>query len=296
MNSNDDEISLLDLWDTLIGAWKTLLAFLAVGIALGVGIGMLSPSVYQATALIQVGQVGQVGQVNVTRQPVESPLLAVERLRSLTFQQRIAEATTDQVWLNAIRSGADAGRIQAQLVRATQADPSPLIELKVRAPSREQAKMQTEATLAELVRIHNEFAQPRIDNLRSELASNREQLDASQKRLNELSQLAVADRVPDARFNQIMLANMMLTQTQAEVFALRSTISMYETALQSPLTQPTRTIEPVFAPAHPVSPPRLLMLVVAAMAAAMLGVLWVLVRSAWLNARRAKKHPEQSMG
>lgn len=115
-------------------------------------------------------------------------------------------------------------------------------------------------------------------------------------RLNKLSQLAVVDRVPDARFNQIMLANMMLTQMQAEVFAVRSTISMYETALQSPLTQPTRTIEPVFAPAHPVSPARLMMLVVAAMAAAMLGVLWVLVRSAWLNARRAKQHPEQSMG
>jgi uncharacterized protein involved in exopolysaccharide biosynthesis len=281
MNENelqDDEISLFDLWEKLSDGWRSLAGCLGLGIVGAIaGIVLIEPK-YEAIVLIQVGQVGG-------GQSVEPPGQAIERMRTTTFQRRVAEALNDQKWLQGMARSAT-GTTQVLSLQMTKG--APLIELRATAESPEIAGRRAEVAVAELIRVHDEMARPALTRLRGDLAIERERLASAEQERLSLTKLMEAVAVKDERFTQLALTTSLRTAKEAETFALRQSITALETALEAPATQSTRAIETLFVPERPVQPKKALLLILGAIGGLLVGVMWVFISDSWRRARRGR--------
>ena len=77
INNMKEEISLTEIIDFFKESWKQLILGGVVGGAIGLGIALLLPSKYQATAYIQVAKVANTD--------VEAPNILFEKLRMSMF-------------------------------------------------------------------------------------------------------------------------------------------------------------------------------------------------------------------
>ena len=287
----DDEISLFDLWEKLRDGWKAVVGVTVLGIAGAfLAIVVISPK-YEAVAVVQVGQIGQIGQVKVSGQPVETPILAVERMKTPAFQQRVAETLGDQQWLDDIsRSNSGVTKdLVLQVIKATTGpDQVPLIEMRVSGPSQQVAQKRAEAAVGQLIKAHADLAQPALARLRADLAISREKLRSAERDLESLGKLVSSASVKDGRFTQLALITSLRIQKEAETFSQRQMIMALETALEAPATQSAKAIEAVFVSDKPVSPKKALLLALGAIGGLLIGVMWVFIADAWRRARQSR--------
>ena len=59
----DDEISLREIWQVLVRYKWLVLGMPAIAVAAAIVVSFLMKPVWEATAVVQVGQVGQVGHI-----------------------------------------------------------------------------------------------------------------------------------------------------------------------------------------------------------------------------------------
>ena len=295
MNENevlrDDEISFFDLWEKLRDSWKTVAGGVVLG-AVGALAGIvLIPPKYEAVAVVQVGQVGQVGQIKVSGQPVETPIQAVERMKTPAFQRRVAEALGDQEWLEDISQSSSGVTkdLTLQLIKATATSDVPLIELRATASNPEAAQRKADGAVGQLIKIHAELAQPALIRMRSDLAIAREKLASAERDLELLKKLVMSASVKDDRFTQLALMTSLRIQKEAETYGQRQIIMAMETALEPPATLPAKTIEAVYSSDKAVSPKKTLFLVLGLIGGLLIGVIWVFVGDAWRKARTARR-------
>ncbi len=285
----DDEISLFDLWEKLRKGWKAVVG----GVALGIGGALLAialiPPRYEALAVVQVGLLGQVGQFKISGQPVEPPIQAVERMKTLAFQRRVAEVLGDQKWLDQITRTGTTKALEVQVIKATANLDVPLIDMRVSADSRELALKKAQAVIAELIRSHGELAQPALNRMRADLAIAREKLKNAEHDLDALNKLVAATGIKDDRFTQLSLMTSLRIQKEAEIFSQRQLVMALETAFEAPATQPAKAIEEVFVSDKPVSPQKALLLALGGIGGLLAGMLWVLIGDASRRARTLRK-------
>lgn len=285
----DDEISLFDLWEKLRKGWKAVVG----GVALGIGGALLAialiPPRYEALAVVQVGLLGQVGQFKISGQPVEPPIQAVERMKTLAFQRRVAEVLGDQKWLDQITRTGTTKALEVQVIKATANLDVPLIDMRVSADSRELALKKAQAVIAELIRSHGELAQPALNRMRADLAIAREKLKNAEHDLDALNKLVAATGIKDDRFTQLSLMTPLRIQKEAEIFSQRQLVMALETAFEAPATQPAKAIEEVFVSDKPVSPQKALLLALGGIGGLLAGMLWVLIGDASRRARTLRK-------
>ncbi len=295
MNENemqqDDEFSLFDLWEKLRDGWRYVAGGAALGLA-GAGAAlMVLPPKYEAVAVVQVGQVGQVeqigrnGQVKVTGQSVESPVQAVERMKTPAFQRRVAESVSDQKWLDEITYSGATKDLAVQVVKATVGAQAPLIELRVIGVSPEESQKKVNAAIAQLSKIHEELAGSALTRMSSDLALNREKITSTMGDLEAMGKLVASASVKDDRFTQLALMTSLRIQKGDEVFNQRQMIVALEAALVPPATQPTKALEDIFITYKPVSPKRGLLLALGLLGGLLAGVLAVFFVDVW---RRVK--------
>ncbi len=281
----DDEISLFDLLEKLRGGWKGVVGGTVLGIAGALLAIVATPLKYEAVAVIQVGQVGQVGQAKVNVFGVEAPVQTVQRMNTSAFQSRVAEALGDLAQSN---SRAMNG-LAVQVIKATVGTEIPLIELRASGSTPAAAQKRAEAAVVELVKVHDELAQPALARMRAELAVSRERLNNAERDLKILEKLATTTSVKDERLSQVALMTSLRIQKEAETFNQRQLVMALEAALGAPATQPTRTIEPVFASDRPVAPKKSLLIALGVVGGLLLGVMSVFVADAWRRARQSKR-------
>lgn len=285
----DDEISLFDLWEKLRKGWKAVVG----GVALGIGGALLAialiPPRYEALAVVQVGLLGQVGQFKISGQPVEPPIQAVERMKTLAFQRRVAEVLGDQKWLDQITRTGTTKALEVQVIKATANLDVPLIDMRVSADSRELALKKAQAVIAELIRSHGELAQPALNRMRADLAIAREKLKNAEHDLDALNKLVAATGIKDDRFTKLSLMTSLRIQKEAEIFSQRQLVMALETAFEAPATQPAKAIEEVFVSDKPVSPQKALLLALGGIGGLLAGMLWVLIGDASRRARTLRK-------
>ncbi len=283
--SQDDEISLFDLWEKLREGWLAVVGGAVLGIAGAVLAIFLIPPKYEAVAIVQVGQVGQVGQA--TPLPVEAPAQAIERLKSPSFQIEVAKTLGDGDWLSELEASPAATRVLTMQVMKT----APVIELKASGKSPEQAKAIADAVIQELAKKHAEIAKPMLDKMQSGLGIAREKLASAERELEGLTKMSAGAGVKDDRFTQLSLIASLRVQKEAEIFGQRQNILAYETALLPPATQPAKPLEPVYAGSKPVSPKKTLLLALGGIGGLLVGVLWVFMSDAWRRAQISRTHP-----
>jgi len=300
MNENDmiqeEEISLFDLWDKLREGWRYVAGGTAIGL-LGAGLALtLIPPKYEAVAVVEVGQVGQVAQVGlvgqVTTLPVEPTQLSVERMKTPTFQMAVAQGAGIQDWIDALRRSATAGNdyLSLQVSKATVGqNAAPLMELKAKADSIENARRIAEVAIQELGKRQSEIAKPAIDRMQADLAIAKEKRQRAEEDLGSLSKLVATAGIKDDRFTQLSLMNSLRLQKESELFFQRQLVAALEGALGPPATQPAKAVEPVFVSEKPVSPKKALLLVLGLVGGLLAGILAVFVADAWRRSRRQRR-------
>ena len=303
MNANDmiqeEEISLFDLWDKLREGWRYVAGGTAIGL-LGAGLALtLIPPKYEAVAVVQVGQTGQVGQVaqvgligQVTTLPVEPTQLSVERMKTPTFQLAVAQGAGIQDWIDALRRSATAGSdyLSLQVSKATVGqNAAPLMELRAKADSIENARKIAEVAIQELGKRQSEIAKPSIDRMQADLAIAKEKHQRAEEDLGSLSKLVATAGIKDDRFTQLSLMNSLRLQKESELFFQRQLVAALEGALGPPATQPAKAIEPVFVSDKPVSPKKALLLALGLVGGLLAGIVAVFVADAWRRSRRQRR-------
>ena len=305
MNENemvqDDEISLFDLWERLRAGWRYVAGGTAIGLlGAGLALALISPK-YEAVAVVQVGQTGQVGQVAqvglvgpVTTLPVEPTQLSVERMKTPTFQMAVAQGAGIDDWIDALRRSATAGSdyLSLQVSKATVGvgqNATPLMELRAKADSIENARKIAEVAIQELGKRQAEIAKPSIDRMQADLAIAKEKRQRAEEDLGSLSKLVATAGIKDDRFTQLSLMNSLRLQKESELFFQRQLVAALEGALGPPATQPAKAIEPVFVSEKPVSPKKALVLALGLVGGLLAGIAAVFVVDAWRRSRSQRR-------
>lgn len=271
----------IDIWQRLKAGYKYIVW--AVGFALAVALlaVLLLPQRYEAFAIIQVGQVAS--------SPIEQSVLAVERIKTPSFQLRAAKAMGDDKWLSRLTDSVSGSSkdLVVQVMKSTAAQGAgALIELKASAQSKELAAKKAETVVVELVRIQNEIASPTVSKIRSNLVIAREKLSRAEQEMTSLGKLVASASVKDDRFTQLSLMTSVRLQKEQEIFDLRQSIMALETSLVAPATQSAKMIEAVFVSDKAVSPNKTLLLSLAVIVGLMIGVVLIFSENAWRSGRQ----------
>jgi capsular polysaccharide biosynthesis protein len=276
-----DDFSLKDLWHVLISQKKWLigLPFICVFLAV-VGVFLSKPK-WEATAVIQIGQVGQSG-VGQGSQLIEPPVRAIERMKMKSFEDDV---------LTRLKISSEEGNPMASLFRSTLAlkalGTTDLIQVKIRAHSREQAQSWANAVVDRLKDVHERLAQPTIDRLRKQQAELKKQMLIIEEERSSLLRIVSksSETSGDSRFSANLLLSNLLLQKNAELRDFEMRRLAADEQLTSVRTYPTSLIDRIYVPEKPASPKKLLVVILAAVLGFILGVIVALLRNYWQSAK-----------
>lgn len=276
-----DEFSLRDLWRILISQrrWLLGLPFVCVLLA-AVGVFIAKPK-WEATAVIQIGQVGQSG-VGQGSQLIEPPLRAIERMKMKSFEDDV---------LTALKIPVEVDDPVAKLFRSTLSlkalGATDLIQVKVRAVSRDQAQTWANAVVDRLREVHERLAQPTIDRLRKQQSALKKQMQIiEEERKNLLTIVSKSiETSGDSRFSANLLLSNLLLQKNAELRDFEMRRLAADEQLTSVRTYPTSLIDRIYVPEKPASPKKLLIVMLSAVLGLILGVVVALLRNYWQSTK-----------
>lgn len=288
--TRQDEVSLWGLWGKLRDGWRAIALCVALGAAAAGSAILVTPPMYEASVVVQVGQVGRPGpQGEVLSIAVELPAIAAERVNVPMFQRKLADAIEDQDWLDDLRRATAGGTraLSARLLKATigPGEP-PLLEFRATGGSPEIAARRAEIAIGELTQIHAELAKPLLTKMQGDLALAKDKLAAAERQLDDLVKMVGAADHRDDRFTQLSLMTSLRLQKEADVFGMRQAILGLEAALLPPATRPARVLEPIFVRDRPVAPKKGLLLGLGTIGGLLAGLMWVLVADSWRRAKR----------
>ena len=239
-----DEMSLQDLWRVLIDQrrWLFGIATLCVFLAT-VGI-LISKPKWEATAVIQIGQVGQSG-VGQGSQLIEPSVRAIERMKMKSFED-------DE--LTALKIPVESGDPIAALFRSTLSlkalGATDLIQVKVRAGSRDQAQTWANAVVDRLREVHERLAEPTIDRLRKQQSELKKQMQIIEEEWKNLLTIVSksSETSGDSRFSANLLLSNLLLQKNAELRDFEMRRLAADEQLTSIRTYPTSLIDRIYVP------------------------------------------------
>lgn len=280
-SSSEDGADVLELLRKVCVGWRRILGGAVVGlIASGVAVTLIAPR-YEALALVQVAQVGQIALApspsqasQISSVQVEPATQAVERMRSPVFQLKVAEALGLAAWAADLRRTTSATKknISLQVVKSTSVPGSlPLIELRTYASTPDSAKQIAEGLISELAKREGEMADLIIGKLRHDLEITKAKFFSVEQELDAIKKMMMNVGVRDDRFTQLSLITDLRVQKESEIFKLRQAILALETALAPPYTQQATVLEEVFVTDTPVSPKKILLLVLGLVGGALAG-------------------------
>ena len=322
----DDEISLMDIYDFLHDGWKTLIGMSALGLLVGVVVSLILPAQYQASALIDSGRVGYLSlETGVDSREVESLPVLAEKMKTPGFY---SEQTLSVCGL-AGKPNARQGLVQA-LAPAVGRN-SGFVSVSFKAESVDAAKSCIEGVLMDVIAGQQSHIDAVINYTKREIENTQAQLESSQSTINE--QRADRDQSLTAAREQLLVARQELKaldtvasdgtpasavaavrvlnkqgevqQLESMLLALQSEFnnSLSErgdqinrltnrlTALQSAIEFPNTRIPqfatPLFASDTKVAPKRSLITIISLLVGGFLGLMLLIGQRAW---RHIKEH------
>jgi hypothetical protein len=281
MLPEDSEMGIFDLWRIVRSGWR----FIALGTTLGLIGGMLaiwtSPSMFQATAIIQPGLVGgrEIEPTNTAREQLKAPAFVMEAGRRAGETQLVEFLVGGDGDLPA--------RVKALNVKGTN-----MIELKTWAENPDSAKRLNEVLLAYLVVRHEEKSVLMKDKIKLDIEAAKARL------LGEEQELAALPKVPsgilliDSQFAPFGQLPFERSQKQAEVFLLKQHLMALEQMLLPPATFTTHAIESIYVPSRPVSPNAALLLFIGLIGGLGMGWIGAFFVDSWRKGRA--KHAREA--
>ncbi len=270
---DDDEISLWDIVNFLKEGWRWLAGGLVLGLLGAVGFVIVSPSQYEATAVIQPATVGMPTTTTTTTTKgaeVEPVAQTLERLKLATFYSGALVQACQAPSALALTGS----------VKASQVKGNSLIQVSYRAPSTAVAEACVNAVVAHLTQSQAAVAEPLLKTLEEQLALTKKQLTEAQSFQGQLEKRAVSSK------DGASLLMLSALSKREEMVRLEKLLVEQKVQLSAPLTQPMQLLGPIYAPERAVAPKKLPMLAGGLFGGLVFGGLVFFVRRSWL-ARRA---------
>lgn len=257
---DQDEINLRDLWRVLVKHKKWVLGIPVLSVLIAFISVSLTKPVWEASAAIQGGQVNQVS--------IEPAARSIERMRLKTFGDAV---------LTELKISLDEDNPQARLYRNSLKlkvlGGTDLIRLQVRAYSRQEAISGIEATVNQLRKIHQQMAEPSLSLLRQQLTKLKKDIQQVQEERDRLIDNLRLKEGPGYRFADKIALSQLLHSKDAELRRFEDRRFALEEQLGPGRTYATSLLDRVYAGEKPVSPQKLLVLVLSAVAGLLIGIL-----------------------
>lgn len=188
----NDEISLLSIYDFFQKGWRTLVGFALFGLIAGLVTAFVLPEKFLASALIESASVGKKEKNDsIVRAGVEPASVLSEKMKVPTYY---SEATIKACDLTDLANPSQAlvNRLRPNVARS-----SSYVSVEFKAESPATAKACLKGVLKDVVSNQAQLAKPLINNLEVELANAEQELQANiterdQQRLKNREKLSVA--------------------------------------------------------------------------------------------------------
>lgn len=280
MTSREDpiksEISVRELWDVLLRYKYLVFGLPAILAVVAAALVLKVRPQWEAIAIVQLGQVWQVAA------PIEAPNRAVERMKFRPFQEGVLKS----IGISAAEAS-DFSVVFTSSMKIRVLPNTDLLELKVRAYSRDEAKRWAEASVKHLQLVHQKLAEPSIARLQSQFAELKRQVkEIRDERDRFLKNAELKSEIgPGNRFAENLILSNYLVQKDAELRALESQRLALQEQLDPAKTYPTSLIESVYVPEKRAYPKRTLVVLLAGFVGLIIGVIGAFI----LNAIRANR-------
>ena len=242
-----------------------------VGGAVAIGVALMLPKQWEASAALQIGQIASEAPQSPAI-PIEAAGRAMERLQLPQFKDVVLQKLGLPLGAG---ENADTDLIRSSL-KVTQLKNADLIQLTVRGFSQADAQLYAKAFLDELVGAHASLAKPSIDKINANMAEVTRSIAAEEARKTHLAELA---RVRDqAKHTETFPAAVLLANTTAEndkqLQALRQREISIREQLNPERTFNTRLFGPMLVSPRHVFPNRLIFAAIGLVLGLLVAVGW----------------------
>lgn len=271
-SETDSEISLLDVFIFLKGAWKTIAIMGALGVLSSIIFLLVTPKQYEAIAQIRMAQVSLSTPTNPFGTVIEDPTSLILRMQIPTNYD---EATILACGYQNVL-GAEEGLAKHIKFSIPKGGLVGAVELKANALSTEQAKDCANAVVVRIAHLQAEFAKPFIDEAKLKLAQDNERIEQARRLIIKADQSG-----------QAMSAAYLSARDEMSYF-LTDREKMID-LINSAKERGTRLVSPIYASKRPVSPKKTVSLVAGFAAGLFLGLLIALIRKVLPKLRLSMK-------
>jgi LPS O-antigen subunit length determinant protein (WzzB/FepE family) len=189
---DNDEISLLDIYEFFLNGWKTLVGFAVLGLAAGFITAFVLPEKFQASALIESASVAKKERnESIGKTGVESAAVLAEKMKVPTYYR------AETIQACGLQDGVNSSQALVNGLKPSVARNSSYVSVSFKAESPAVAKSCLESVLKDVVDNQAQLAKPLINNLEVELANAEQELQANtterdQQRIKNREKLSVA--------------------------------------------------------------------------------------------------------
>jgi len=264
---NEDEISIWDVVNFMKDGWRWLAGGLLLGLVCAIGYLIVTPKVYDATAILQPATVGlPITTTTMKGAEVEPVAQTLERLKLPTFYNDEVVKACQASSMQALASSVNPSQVKG----------NSLIQVAYRASTVSVAEACVNAVIAHLIKSQAAAAAPLIKALEEQLQATQRQLNEAELFQTQLEKRALA--VSDSA-SLLVLA----LSKRENVVRLQKLVGEQKVLLSAPVTQPMQLLEPIHAPEKPVLPKKLPALAGGLFGGLVLGGLAFFVRRSWLG-------------
>jgi len=332
IESDQEEISLLDVYEFFRDGFKTLFVFSVLGLSIGLITAFVLPEKFQASALIESASVGKKGVI-------ETAAVLAEKMKVPTYYR------AETIQACGLEDSVNPSQKLVNDLKPGVARNSSYVSVSFKAESPAVAKNCLESILKDVVDNQAQLAKPLINNLEVELANAEQELQANtterdQQRIKNREKLSVAKsklaaaeafvaqfskdsltfKFGDPQFSATALLLSTLISKQNEIKDLEIQINALElevaanmtdkdqavrrmsnvvaelkNALLPPNTKPATFAAPIYAPNIKVEPKRSAVILVGLVAGGFLGLMLLIGGRVRDNIRKQLKQPRRGI-
>ena len=273
--SGEDELSIAEIVDFFRESWKQIVLGGVVGGVIGVSVALLSPSIYQATAYIQVAKVANAD--------VEAPIILLEKLKmSMYYSQKTFTECN-------VENTIEPGKAIANGLNPTLSKSAPIISISYKDKNIDNAKKCLESVLNDIRTNQSEIAKPIFDQKKNQLLNLKQKLESAEQITKLLSSKELNFDFSDSKFSASTLLLATTLSKENEVKDLRVQINGLETALAEPQTKEAYLTTPINAPNVRVEPKISLIVLGSVIGGVFLAIGFLIVRRGWAKIKATKQ-------
>ncbi|MBT8608394.1 hypothetical protein G6656_08920 [Polynucleobacter paneuropaeus] len=265
VHPDQSEISLLDILRFLKGAYKTILVFGALGLAIAIAYLVITPNRFEAVAQIQMAQTSGANNNNLNSLGVniEEPALLIARLSSpSSFSAGAIAACGQQAQSNPAL--ATAQTIKLAPIKGI----SNVVELKTVGPTSEAASICAQAIFELIKTSQAQIQAPYLEEAQTRLLEDKSRLDQAKALVAKANNSGAA-------------MSAAYLSTRDEIKLLSDQIALLQDLISFSQSHVTRLVSPIYASDNPVAPKKRIALLAGLLGGLLLGLLIALGRQIW---------------